>query len=91
MMSDNYNFKVIDFGEAKNINEAPDDDGIGGSIDMRRGTFVGTLNYQSPEVIKDDEQGLPLDTWAAGAILYKMLTGKPPFPGTNMNKVHKDI
>lgn len=57
----------------------------------RRGTFVGTMNYQSPEVIKEEEQGLPVDTWAAGNILFKMLVGHVPFKGTNQNKVYQDI
>ena len=41
----------------------------------RRGTMVGTMNYMSPEVIKEEEQGFPLDIWAAGCILFKMLYG----------------
>jgi serine/threonine protein kinase len=49
----------------------------------RRGTFVGTMNYQSPEVINEEGQGLPVDTWAAGNILFKMLVGHVPFKGTN--------
>ena len=58
---------------------------------LRRGTFVGTMNYQSPEVINDEEQGLPVDVWAAGNILFKMLAGVVPFKGTNQNKVYLDI
>jgi serine/threonine-protein kinase len=44
---------------------------------------VGTVNYQSPEVITEEDQGLPVDTWAMGNILFKMLTGSVPFKGTN--------
>ena len=42
MLDDNYNLKVIDFGDARKVNEQLDDkdDGPG-----RRDTFVGTVNY----------------------------------------------
>ena len=49
------------------------------------------MNYQSPEVINEEDQGLPVDTWAAGNILFKMLVGHVPFKGTNQNKVYSDI
>lgn len=58
---------------------------------LRRGTFVGTVNYQSPEVINEEEQGLPIDTWALGNILFKMLTGHVPFKGSVAPTVYKDI
>ena len=48
MLDDNYNMKVIDFGDARIVNEKLDDDA---SANSRRDTFVGTVNYQSPEVI----------------------------------------
>jgi len=49
------------------------------------------MNYQSPEVINEEEQGLSVDVWAAGNILFKMLSGVVPFKGTNQNKVYLDI
>ena len=57
----------------------------------RRGTFVGTVNYQSPEVINTEEQGYPIDIWAMGCILFKMFIGTVPFKGTNPMVVYKDI
>jgi len=42
MLDDNYNIKLIDFGDARMVNEAVDDDADGF---MRRDTFVGTVNY----------------------------------------------
>lgn len=68
-------------------NESP---GAGPML-QRRGTFVGTVNYQSPEVISEEEQGLPIDTWALGNILFKMLTGHVPFKGSFAPTVYKDI
>jgi serine/threonine-protein kinase RIM15 len=58
---------------------------------MRADTFVGTVNYQSPEVIDGYNHSPSLDTWALGNILFKMLVGAVPFKGTNPNKVYADI
>jgi 3-phosphoinositide dependent protein kinase-1 len=48
---------------------------------MRRGTFVGTVNYLAPEMINDSQSGCASDLWALGCIIFKMYTGKVPFPG----------
>lgn len=50
------------------------------SID-HRGTFVGTVNYLAPEMIKECNATLATDLWALGCIIFKMYTGKVPFPG----------
>lgn len=47
----------------------------------RKGTFVGTVNYMAPEMIRDCESNLATDLWALGCIIFKMYTGKVPFPG----------
>lgn len=44
-----------------------------------KATFVGTCEYVSPELLKDDECESPADIWALGCIIYKMFTGKTPF------------
>ncbi|CDW74527.1 3-phosphoinositide-dependent protein kinase-1 [Stylonychia lemnae] len=49
----------------------------------RRGTFVGTAFYVSPEMLKDNIAGSASDLWALGCIIYKMLTGDVPFQGTS--------
>ncbi|KAG9509004.1 Calcium/calmodulin-dependent protein kinase type II alpha chain, partial [Fragariocoptes setiger] len=41
--------------------------------------FAGTPGYLSPEVIKKDPYGKPVDIWACGVILYILLVGYPPF------------
>ncbi len=58
---------------------------------QRRDTFVGTVNYMSPEVINGDPQGFPVDTWAMGNILFRVLYGTVAFKGTNPDKVYDDI
>jgi len=43
MLDSNYNIKLIDFGDARKVDEELDDDGD--NDDGRRFTFVGTVNY----------------------------------------------
>ena len=51
------------------------------SINERRGTFVGTAFYVSPEMLKDNVALPGSDLWALGCIIFKMLTGDVPFNG----------
>ena len=55
MLDDNYNVKFIDFGDAREVDEALDEEGGPAGAFQRRGTFVGTVNYQSPEVITEED------------------------------------
>jgi len=47
----------------------------------RRGTFVGTAYYVSPEMLKDNMAAPASDIWALGCIIYRILTGEVPFCG----------
>ncbi len=73
--------KVVDFGLAKFLD---DDPGL-----TRAGAIMGTPSYMAPEQAEGQiaQIGPATDVWALGAILYEMLTGRPPFksesiPGT---------
>lgn len=44
---------------------------------------MGTVNYLAPEMIKECEASCASDLWALGCIIFKMYTGKVPFPGMN--------
>ncbi|XP_017887909.1 3-phosphoinositide-dependent protein kinase 1 isoform X2 [Ceratina calcarata] len=44
----------------------------------RRGSFVGTAQYVSPELLTD-KTSRASDLWALGCIIYEMVAGLPPF------------
>ena len=45
MLDKNYNIKVIDFGDARRVDEQLDEEEDVPNVNLRRGTFVGTVNY----------------------------------------------
>ncbi|MET0339408.1 MAG: protein kinase [Polyangiales bacterium] len=67
--------KVLDFGIAKRL--APTDAALTDS-----GQVFGTLHYMAPEQLRGVKHAdVRSEIWAAGAILYEALAGKPPFEG----------
>src|SRR5262249_12569589 len=67
--------KITDFGLAINLGD--------GSRHTRTGEVVGTPHYMAPEQAQGRrrEFGPATDIHALGAILYELLTGRPPFIG----------
>ncbi|MEZ4472807.1 MAG: serine/threonine-protein kinase [bacterium] len=68
--------KVLDFGLARSLEG--DDTPL-----TQSGTMFGTPTYMSPEVAKGQGCDTRGDLYALGTILYELLSGAPPFTGTN--------
>ena len=45
----------------------------------------------APEVIQNQKHTVAVDVWALGVILFKMLVGKPAFPGTIQTMIFESI
>jgi serine/threonine protein kinase len=65
--------KVVDFGIAKAITDAPQD------ALTRSGLVIGTPEYMSPEQLLGDPVDARADIYSLGCILYQMLTGEQAF------------
>ncbi|MEJ7771504.1 MAG: Stk1 family PASTA domain-containing Ser/Thr kinase [Geodermatophilaceae bacterium] len=66
--------KVADFGLAKAVAGS-------GTTAVTTGILLGTVAYLAPEQIERGNADARSDVYAAGIVLYEMLTGKPPYSG----------
>jgi serine/threonine-protein kinase len=70
--------KVTDFG----IATGPDWTRV-----TRAGSIIGSARYMSPEQIRSKPVDARSDIYSLGVVMYEMLSGHPPFDGTNMPEI----
>ena len=78
--------KIVDFGIAR----------LGESTLTETGLVLGTPSYLSPEVLLGGRVDHRADMWAAGVMLYELLTGRKPFqaptfPGLAYRIIHDEL
>ena len=81
--------KVADFGLARAINAETQHTATGGVL-------IGTVSYLSPELVVDGRADARADVYAAGVLLYEMLTGRKPHQADSpiqvaYKHVHEDV
>ncbi|MDC3379239.1 serine/threonine protein kinase [Planctomycetota bacterium] len=80
--------KILDFGLAKNVDPSESVEQL-----TQMGAFLGTPSYMAPEQAGGDPNAIDAraDVYALGAILYEVLTGRPPFTGKKAIQVIKKV
>lgn len=82
--------KVLDFGFAKFIDPLGESDvSVTATQDAKTvvGMVLGTFSYMSPEQALGRPLDARTDLFSAGVVLYELLTGQLPFPGTTVTDV----
>jgi serine/threonine-protein kinase len=79
MLTSEGDAKLADFGIARLENSAM----------TQVGTLMGTPSYMAPEQLRGEALDARADIWAAGVMLYQLLTGEKPFPGGFSAVMHK--
>jgi beta-lactam-binding protein with PASTA domain/serine/threonine protein kinase len=89
LIADDGRIKVADFGLAKAV-----------SADTQhtatKGVLIGTVSYLAPELVVEGKADARADVYAAGVLLYELLTGKKPHEGESpiqvaYKHVHHDV
>ena len=76
--------KILDFGLAKSVRT---DSEAETRYATKPQTILGTPAYMAPEQVRGEPIDHRADLFAFGVILYEMLTGRRPFPGTTVQDV----
>jgi serine/threonine protein kinase/dipeptidyl aminopeptidase/acylaminoacyl peptidase len=77
--------KILDFGLAKLVEGGHEGETITELetvLETSPGMTVGTVAYMSPEQARGEALDARTDLFSLGAVLYEMVTGKHPFPGS---------
>jgi len=89
LIADDGRIKVADFGLAKAVSSDTQHTATGGVL-------IGTVAYLAPELVVDGRADARADVYAAGVVLYEMLTGSKPHEGESpiavaYKHVHEDV
>ncbi len=89
LLADDGRVKVADFGLARAVSAETQHTATGGVL-------IGTVSYLSPELVVDGRADARSDVYAAGVVLYEMLTGRKPHEGDSpiqvaYKHVHEDV
>jgi serine/threonine protein kinase len=77
--------KLLDFGLARALDV---NDGAGETVASLTGeALVGTPQYLAPELLRGQSADAGADLFAAGAVLYEMLAGRPAFGGASLPEI----
>mmetsp|Transcript_43707 Transcript_43707/g.107262 ORF Transcript_43707/g.107262 Transcript_43707/m.107262 type:complete len:279 (-) Transcript_43707:893-1729(-) len=77
-----FEIKISDFGMAKMVTDCA-------SVPITG--MAGTVAFMAPEIVEGEPYTSSVDIWAAGCILYMMLSGRMPFPGMTEDEVFDQI
>lgn len=74
--SDGY-LKLIDFGSCKVIEDDFE----------KEGSFEGSIDYLSPEIIRGEGHRFQTDWWSFGVCIYELIYGEPPFGSKYVERI----
>jgi eukaryotic-like serine/threonine-protein kinase len=85
--------KILDFGLAKLMQpeSGASPDALTATGELDGGRIAGTAAYMSPEQIRGERLDARCDIFALGAILYELVSGRPPFAGDSTSDVMASV
>ncbi|GAB3196729.1 Stk1 family PASTA domain-containing Ser/Thr kinase [Nocardioides hungaricus] len=89
LIADDGRIKVADFGLARAVSADTQHTATGGVL-------IGTVSYLAPELVVDGRADARADVYAAGVVLFELLTGVKPHEGESpiqvaYKHVHEDV